>query len=105
MDEKQGGGRVVYRRPGGEGGEGEARPAALPPPGAAAGGAYGAPWQTLVPLFVGFALLVGLVIGLGYKSAGKVSEVNYGTKNEYLRLSTVSDALLNLRLALSRLDT
>src|SRR5215212_7828548 len=104
MGEKQGGGRVVYSRPGGEGGEGEARPAAAPPPGAA-GGAYGAPWQTLVPLFVGFALLVGLVIVLGYKSAGKVSEVNYGTKNEYLRLSTVSDALLNLRLALSRLDT
>jgi signal transduction histidine kinase len=109
MDEKQDGGRIVYSRPGGEGGEGEARPSpeAPPPPGgrAASGGAYGAPWQTLVPLSAGFALLVGLVIGLGYKSAGKVSDINYGTKNEYLRLSTMSDALLNLRLALSRLDT
>src|SRR5215208_7400643 len=104
MDEKQGGGRVVYSRPGGEGGEEEARSAAAADR-AGAVGAYGAPWQTLVPLSVGFALLVGLVIGLGYMSAGKVSEVNYGTKNEYLRLSTVSDALLNLRLALSRLDT
>jgi signal transduction histidine kinase len=73
--------------------------------GAAAGGAYGAPWQTLVPLFVGFALLVGLVIGLGYKSAGKVSDVTYGTRDEFLRLTTMSDTLLNLRLALSRLDT
>jgi signal transduction histidine kinase len=106
MDEKQSGGRVVYSRPGGEGGEGEARPAAPPEGGAQqGGGAYGAPWQTLVPLSVGFALLVGLVIGLGYMSAGKVSELNYGTKNEYLRLSTMSDTLLNMRLALSRLDT
>src|SRR4051794_31191257 len=106
MDEKRDGGRVVYSRPSGEGGEGEARPASAPPSGGgAADGAYGALWQTLVPLSVGFALLVGLVLGLGYKSAGKVSEVNYGTKDEYLRLSTTSDTLLNLRLALSRLDT
>ncbi|HEX8116431.1 MAG TPA: ATP-binding protein, partial [Pyrinomonadaceae bacterium] len=68
-------------------------------------GAYGALWQTLGPLSVGFALLVGLVLGLGYKSAGKVSEVNYGTRDEYIRLSATSDTLLNLRLALSRLDT
>ena len=102
MDEKQDGGRVVYSRPGGEGGS---RPAARPPGGGTASDAYGAPWQTLVPLSVGFALLVGLVIGLGYKSAGKVSELNYGMKNEYLRLSTMSDALLNMRLELSRLDT
>jgi signal transduction histidine kinase len=104
MDEKPNGGRVVYSRPEGEGGGGEARPEA---PGEATrkGGAYGAPWQTVVPLSVGFALLVGLVLGLGYKSAGKVSEVNYGTKDEYLRLSATSDTLLNLRLALSRLDT
>ena len=105
MDEKQGEGRVVYSRPGGEGGVSEARSAAGPPGGAAAGGAYGALWQTLVPLFVGFMLLVGLVLGLGYKSAGKVSDITYGAKNEYLRLSTMSDTLLNMRLALSRLDT
>src|SRR5918911_5236499 len=105
MDEKSDGGRVVYSRPGEEGGGGEARPAAAPSPPPGEGGAYGAPWQTLVPLSVGFALLVGLVLGLGYKSAGKVSEVNYGTKDEYVRLSSTSDTLLNLRLALSRLDT
>ena len=104
MDEKQGGGRVVYSRPGGEGGEGEARPAS-PQERRAVGRAYGALWQTLVPLSVGFALVVGLVLGLGYRSAGKVSEVNYGTKDEYTRLSATSDTLLNLRLALSRLDT
>ncbi len=105
MDEKRGEGLVVYSRPGGEGGEGEVRAAAAGGAVARPGGAYGAPWQTLVPLSVGFVLLVGLVIGLGYKSAAKVSEVNYGTKNEYLRLSTMSDALLNMRLGLSRLDT
>ncbi|HWS89491.1 MAG TPA: ATP-binding protein [Pyrinomonadaceae bacterium] len=103
MDEKRDGGRVVYSRPEGEGGGDEARPAAAA--ARPSGGAYGALWQTLAPLSVGFALLVGLVIGLGYQSAGKVSEVNYGTKNDYLRLSTMSDALLNMRLALSRLDT
>jgi signal transduction histidine kinase len=108
MGEKQSEGRVVYSRPGGEGGEGAARPVAeASPPGgvSSAEGAYGPPWQTLVPLSVGFVLLVGLVFGLGYQSAGKVSDVTYGTKNEYLRLSTMSDTLLNLRLALSRLDT
>ncbi|MBV9928668.1 MAG: PAS domain-containing protein [Acidobacteria bacterium] len=104
MDEKHDGGRVVYSRPGGEGGEGEARPAAAPAE-VKEGGAYGAPWQTLVPLSVGFALLVGLVIGLGYRSAGKVSDVTYNTKDEYTRLAATSDTLLNLRLGLSRLDT
>ncbi|MDT5273017.1 MAG: two-component system, NtrC family, sensor kinase [Acidobacteriota bacterium] len=103
MDEKQGEGRVVYSRPGGEGGVSEARSAAGPPGGA--GGAYGALWQTLVPLSVGFVLLVGLVLGLGYKSAWKVSDITYGAKDEYLRLSMMSDTLLNMRLALSRLDT
>src|SRR5918998_1517474 len=105
MDEKPNGGRVVYSRPEGEGGEAEARLAADSAAADKAGGAYGAPWQTVVPLSVGFALLVGLVLGLGYMSAGKVSEVNYGTKDEYLRLSSTSDTLLNLRLAPSRLDT
>ena len=107
MDEKQDGGRVVYSRPGGEGGEDEVR---SPPPGTGGaapggGGAYAAPWRTLVPLSVGFALLVVLVFGLGYQSRRKVSEITFGTKDEYLRLSTVSDTLLNLRLGLSRLDT
>src|SRR5215216_5103002 len=107
MDEKQGGGRVVYSRPEGEGGGGGARPE--PPLGgaAAAAGAYDSlsPWRTLVPLCVGFALLVVLVLGLGYQSAAKVSDVTRGAKDEYRRLSTMSDTLLNLRLALSRLDT
>jgi signal transduction histidine kinase len=103
MDEKQGEGRVVYSRPGGEGGEDESRPASAAP--SVGSGASGALWQTLVPLSVGFVLLVGLVFGLGYKSAGKVSEITYDTKDEYTKLSTMSDTLLNLRLALSRLDT
>ncbi|MFL6257527.1 MAG: two-component system sensor histidine kinase NtrB [Pyrinomonadaceae bacterium] len=103
MDEKKGEGRVVYSRPGGAGGEDDARSVVLTPRGAA--GAGGALWQTLVPLSVGFVLLVGLVFGLGYKSAGKVSDVTYGAKAEFMRLSTMSDTLLNMRLALSRLDT
>ncbi len=107
MDEKQGEGRVVYSRPGAEGGEDEARTVAAAVTGVPAepGGAYGPPWQTLVPLLVGFVLLVGLVFILGFQSAGKVSEVTYDTRDEYMRLATMSDALLNMRLALSRLDT
>ncbi|HLM59002.1 MAG TPA: hypothetical protein VK422_23055, partial [Pyrinomonadaceae bacterium] len=59
-DEEKEEGRVIYSRPEGEGGGGEARPEAAPPGEATRkGGAYGAPWQTVVPLSVGFALLVG----------------------------------------------
>jgi signal transduction histidine kinase len=71
----------------------------------AAGGPYDSLWQTLVPLFVGFALLIGLVFGLGLLSANRVSEISLGSKDEEHRLSMMESTLLNLRLALSRLDT
>jgi signal transduction histidine kinase len=58
-----------------------------------------------VPLLVGFALLVGLVFGLGYLSVGKVSDATYDTSGDRRRLASMSETLLNLRLALSRLDT
>jgi signal transduction histidine kinase len=103
MNEQQESGRVVYSRPEGEGGEGGARPAAAAP--AAGVRAYDSLWRTLVPLVVGFTLLVGLVFGLGYQSASKVSDITAGARDEYRRLSTLSDTLLNLRLALSGLDT
>jgi signal transduction histidine kinase len=103
---KKDGGRVVYSRPGdGGGGEG-ARPSA--PRKAEAAEArrdYAPPWRTLVPLLVGFVLLVGLVIGLGQLSVQKVSDVTLDTRANEGRLTATSNALLNLRLALSRLDT
>jgi hypothetical protein len=70
-----------------------------------AGGPYDSLWQTLVPLLVGFALLVGLVLGLGFLSVGKIREITFGAKDEDRRLAATSNTLLNLRLALSRLDT
>jgi signal transduction histidine kinase len=97
-------GRVVYSRPEAKGGPKAPRPSKLGQ-AIAAGGPYDALWQTLVPLLAGFALLVGLVFGLGLLSASKVRDITLGGKEDDRRLSTMSNALLNLRLALSRLDT
>jgi signal transduction histidine kinase len=102
MNEKKDGGRVVYSRPETEGGEGEPRPSTVR---TAVGGAYTPLWRTLVPLVVGFALLVGLVFGLGYLSAARIRDITYGAKEEDRRFSATLNTLLNLRLALSRLDT
>jgi signal transduction histidine kinase len=105
MGEKKDGGHVIYSRPEGEGGVDGARPSVLRRAAAAAGGVYAPLWRALVPLLVGFVLLVGLVFGLGYLSVGKVRDVTFDTRAGDIRLSATSDALLNLRLALSRLDT
>ncbi|HYH84410.1 MAG TPA: ATP-binding protein [Pyrinomonadaceae bacterium] len=59
----------------------------------------------LLPLLLGFALLVGLVVGLGYLSADKVQDIRFSTQSEERTLGTMLNQLLNLRLALSRLDT
>jgi signal transduction histidine kinase len=106
MGEKKREGRVVYSRPEGEGGGKDARPTELQQAAAAAvDSAYAPLWRTLVPLLVGFTLLVALVLGLGYLSVGKVRDVTYDTRADESRLAATSNALLNLRLALSRLDT
>jgi signal transduction histidine kinase len=102
MGEQKEGGRVVYSRP--EGGDGRARTSTLQKV-LAAGGDYHSLWRTLVPLLVGFALLVGLVLGLGYMSRRRVRVVTYGLRDVARRLEASSETLLNLRLALSRLDT
>ena len=106
MDEKKDVGRVVYSRPEGEGGGEDARPSVLSEVVAVAARSDYAPlWRTLVPLLVGFVLLIGLVLGLGYLSVGKVRDVTYDTRSADTRLLAMSETLLNLRLALSRLDT
>ena len=106
MSEKKDGGRVVYSRPEDGGGEEGARPSALRKAAKAATRRDYAPlWRTLVPLLVGFVLLVGLVIGLGQLSVNKVRDVTLDTRSNEGRLTATSNALLNLRLALSRLDT
>src|SRR5215207_707126 len=62
-------------------------------------------WQALLPLLVGFALLIGLVIGLGVLSRRELEEVRFKTEQEERKLSEMLRRLLDLRLALSKLDT
>jgi signal transduction histidine kinase len=105
-DEKKDGGRVVYSRPEDGGGEEDARPSVFRKAAEVATRRDYAPlWRTLVPLLVGFVLLVGLVIGLGKLSVNKMRDVSRDTRSDEGRLTLTSNTLLNLRLALSRLDT
>src|SRR5438067_610032 len=83
MQEKREKGRVVYSRLEGAGEEESARARK------GAGGEFAAAllahdslWKALLPLFVGFAMLVGLVFGLGYESARKVKDARYSTQRE-----------------------
>ncbi|HKG12545.1 MAG TPA: ATP-binding protein [Pyrinomonadaceae bacterium] len=99
-DEKSDEGRVVYSRPE-EAGGGRRRRAR----GWFAGAGGDTLWGALVPLSVGFALLVGLVFALGFLSADEVGKMSFGTRDDERRLSSMSRTLLDLRLALSRLDT
>lgn len=98
-DEKSDEGRVVYSRPEDVGGGGRRRAR-----GWGAGGGRDTLWGALVPLFVGFALLLGLVFALGFLSADEVGKMSFGTRDDERRLSFMSRTLLNLRLALTRLD-
>jgi signal transduction histidine kinase len=102
-DERQEKGRVVYSRLEGAGEGGSARGSGVAEFAAAL--AHDSLWRALLPLFVGFALLVGLVFGLGQRSASKVAEVRYSTQTDERRLATTQNFLLNLRLELSKLDT
>ena len=86
-------GRKVYGRPGEAGG-------ARPPE--AGGGA--ALWQALAPLLVGFAMLIGLVIGLGLISEKSVKEIRARTQREERALSGDKNYLLDLHLALNKLN-
>src|SRR5437588_704895 len=105
-EEKKETGRVVYSRLEGAGEEESARARQGAGGGfAAALVAHDSLWKALLPLFVGFAMLVGLVFGLGYKSEGKVEEARYSTQREERALGETENYLLNLRLELSKLDT
>ncbi|HVF67915.1 MAG TPA: ATP-binding protein [Pyrinomonadaceae bacterium] len=99
-DEKSEEGRVVYSRPedatGGGGGRRRAR---------GWGAGRDTLWGALVPLSVGFALLVGLVFALGIMSGREVGQTSFDTRDDERRLTMMTRTLLNLRLALSRLDT
>ncbi|MGB8509404.1 MAG: ATP-binding protein [Pyrinomonadaceae bacterium] len=62
-------------------------------------------WQALLPLLVGFTLLIGLVFGLGTLSVGKLQTISSRARGDERRLSEITNRLLNLRLALDRLNT
>ncbi|HVF41406.1 MAG TPA: ATP-binding protein [Pyrinomonadaceae bacterium] len=94
-------GRVVYSRPEEDGGGGGRRRARW----RAGGGGSDTLWGALVPLSVGFVLLVGLVFALGILSEREVGRSSFDTRAEERRLSAMSSTLLNLRLALSQLNT
>jgi len=98
MDEKSEEGRVVYSRPEDAGGGGRRRARVW-------GGGRDTLWGALVPLSVGFALLVGLVFALGFLSAREVGQRSFDTSADEHRLTAMTRTLLDLRLALSRLDT
>ena len=99
-DEKSDEGRVVYSRPGEAGGGGRRRARRW-----MAGGGGDTLWGALVPLSVGFALLVGLVFALGVMSGREVGKTSFDTRDDERRLSLMSSTLLNLRMALGRLDS
>jgi signal transduction histidine kinase len=103
-DEKQEKGRVVYSRLEGAGEGGPARGAGGVAEFAAAL-AHDSLWRALLPLFVGFVLLVALVWGLGVQSARKLQESRFSTQSDERRLATTQNFLLGLRLEVSKLDT
>lgn len=100
-DEKSDEGRVVYSRPEDASGGGRRRRVR----GWFAGAGRDSLWGALVPLSVGFVLLVGLVFALGILSEREVGRSSFDTRAEERRLSAMSSTLLNLRLALSQLNT
>ncbi len=102
--EKNDGGRVVYHRLGGAEGEGHARSTGEGKEGAAEAGQRSL-WQAIVPLLLGFAMLVALVIGLGLLSDDKLEAISVETSQDERRLSSMFGNLLNLQLALSKLNT
>jgi signal transduction histidine kinase len=94
-------GRVIYKRPG-EAGGGRRAAGGQGKAAEAAGGEV--LWQALAPLLVGFAMLIGLVIGLGIVSGDNVRETRFDTQREERTLATHINHLLDLHLALNKLN-
>src|SRR5690242_6914370 len=102
MDEKSDEGRVVYSRPGEADGD-----AGAPAPRRARGwpSSVGRDslWKALVPLLVGFVLLIALVLGLGLMSRREVERISFDTRDDERRLSLMTGTVLSLRMTLGRL--
>jgi signal transduction histidine kinase len=102
-EEKSEGGRVVYHRLGEAEARGRLREGGEGWKGLAEG--RRSLWQAVVPLFVGFILLIGLVIGLGLLSDDELAGISRETSEDERRLSTMFRHLLDLQFALNKLHT
>jgi signal transduction histidine kinase len=91
-------GRVIYSRPGEAGGGARAGASREVDGGAVL-------WQALTPLLIGFAMLVGLVIGLGLVSDRSINQIRSRTQSEERGVASNLNYLLNLHLALNKLNT
>ena len=58
----------------------------------------------LVPLIIGFLLLLGLISGLGFLSLKKMNDVGYYARDRALQRSARLSLLLDLRLNVTKLD-
>jgi len=105
VEEQDGGGRVIYARSAlaenGSGGPSEdgargADTASLLDRGSLA--------PMLMPLLIGFTMLVGLVIGLGVLSVRSLNVVSRSTSEQERQQSAKLNLLLKLRMALNKLD-
>jgi signal transduction histidine kinase len=82
---------VVYRR--------------MPDPGSAANTGHRRGYApAIAPLIIGFLLLLGLIFALGLRSANKMDEVGYATRQRALDYSARLGLLLDLRLKFAQLD-
>ncbi|HSD47219.1 MAG TPA: ATP-binding protein [Pyrinomonadaceae bacterium] len=61
--------------------------------------------RAITPLVVGFVLLLGLIIGLGLRSASRIEEIGNKARAQSSDYSERIQALLNLRLKISQLDS
>ena len=59
---------------------------------------------TITPIIIGFLLLLGLISGLGLLSAKQIDQVSFNAKDLVSQNSAHQSVLLNLRLALTKLD-
>ncbi len=98
-------GHVVYSRINLDGGEGRARKKKEEKRAANAFAKSEHLWQALLPLLLGFIFLIGLIFGLGTQSVGELRTISSKSQGDERRLSETMNRLLNLRLALGKLDT
>ncbi|MGH9902461.1 MAG: hypothetical protein ACRD68_11700, partial [Pyrinomonadaceae bacterium] len=98
-------GKVVYSRLGAAGADGgNSRGKGTVPRPVRRSLDSGALVRTLMPLLVGFALLIGLVIGLGVLSSRQLDTISRTSVEAERRQAAILNRLLTLRLALNRLN-